>query len=73
MRNIERRRAIAVGIGEEHFALGDHAVHVKDGAGNELLEQIVRLLVAQLIEQGPELVRRVNFLHADARGLRARL
>ncbi len=40
MRGIERRRAVGVSLGESDAALGNDAVDVKDGAGNELLEQI---------------------------------
>ena len=42
-------------FGEDNFALGGHAIDVVDAAGNELFEQIVGLVVAQLIEPGPEL------------------
>src|SRR5258708_40189455 len=73
MRYVERRRAISVGLGEEHFAVGDHAVHVVDDAGNELLEKIEGLLVAELLQPGPEIVGLMNFFHADAEGLRAGL
>src|SRR6267154_3283968 len=73
MRDVQRRRTVDVGLGEEHFTLGDYAVHVADGAGNELLEEIKRLLIAELIEPGPQVVGLVDFLHADAGGLRAGL
>src|SRR5712671_7082579 len=73
MRSIERRRSISMCFGEDNTALGNDAVDVKDGAGNELLEQIKGLLVAELVEPVPQLVGVINFLHADAGGLRARL
>src|SRR5882762_1195754 len=73
MRDVQRRRTVDVGLGEEYFTLGNYAVHVVDRAGNELLEEIKRLLIAELIEPGPEVVGFVDFLHADAGGLRSGL
>src|SRR6266571_2962146 len=73
MRGIERRRAISMRLREDDGALRDHTVNVIDGARNELLEQIERLLVAEPIEPGPEFFGRMNLFHADAGGLRARL
>ena len=73
MRGIERRRAISMRLSEDDGALRDDTVNVIDGARNELLEQIERLLVAEPIEPGPEFFGRMNLFHADAGGLRARL
>ncbi len=53
MRGIERRRAVGMGFGEDNSALRDHAVDVKDRAGNKLLEQVERLLIAELVEPVP--------------------
>src|SRR6204780_2358743 len=73
VRSIERRRAVGVGLGENDFAFGNDAIHVEDVAGYKLLEQVMRLFVAQLIEQRPQIRGGMNFLHADARSLRAGL
>src|SRR6266581_2848745 len=73
MRGIERRRAISMRLSEDDGALRDDTVNVIDGARNELLEQIERLLVAEPIEPGPKFFGRMNLFHADAGGLRARL
>src|SRR5256885_17147452 len=73
MRGVQRRRAIGMGFGEDNAALGNHAVHVIDRAGNELLQQIKRLLIAELVEPVPQLVGVMNLLHAYAGGLRTRL
>ena len=53
MRGIERRRAIRVCFSEGDAALGNDAVNVIDRAGNELLQQIKGLLVAELVEPVP--------------------
>ena len=60
-------------FGEHHFAFGNDAIHVEDVAGHELLEQVMRLRVTQLLEQRPKIGGGVDFLHADAGGLRAGL
>ncbi len=60
-------------FGEDDTALGNHTVNVKDGAGNELLKQVKRLLIAELVQPGPQFLRRMNFFHANAGGLRAGL
>jgi len=56
-----------VGFGEEHRAPGDDTVDVKDAAGNELLEQIFRLAIAELIEPRPERFRRLASAASAAR------
>src|SRR5215470_7469417 len=71
VRYIERRRTVGMGIGEDHFTLGYNAVHVEYRTGNELFQQVVRLLVSQLIEPRPQLIGLVDFLHADSGRLRA--
>jgi len=71
MRNIEGRNSIGMGIREQHFSFIHHAVHVENAAWHELFEQKVRLFVAEFIQPGPKFVRLVDFLHADAGGLRA--
>src|SRR3989475_2801929 len=53
MRGVKRRRAVGVGFGESDAAIGNHAVDVIDGAGKELLEQVKRLLVAELVQPAP--------------------
>src|SRR5258705_13322317 len=73
MGDVQRRRTVDVGLGEEYFTIGNYAVQVVDGAGDELLEEIKRLLIAELIEPGPQVVGLVAFLHADAGGLRSGL
>jgi hypothetical protein len=73
VRSLQRRRAVRVSLREDNLAFGSHAIDMIDAAGNELFEQIVRLMVAKLIEPGPELGGLVNLFHADAGGLRARL
>src|SRR5271170_4619506 len=73
VRSIERRRAVGVDFRKHHFAFGNDAIHVEHIAGHELLQQVVRLFVAQLLQQRPKLGGGVNFLHADAGSLRARL
>src|SRR5215475_16035964 len=73
MRNIERRCAIRVSLREKNFAFAHGAIHVKDAARNELLQQIGGLIVAQLLKPRPKLLLRVNFLHPDAGSLRTRL
>src|SRR5271156_1875161 len=47
--------------------VGDR-VDVEDGAGNESLEEIVALAVAQLIKRTPELLRLMNLAYADGGG-----
>src|SRR5436190_19751571 len=71
MRGIERRCTVCVSFSEGNIALPNHAVDMIDRTRNELLKQVERLLVAELVEPWPELFLRMNFLHADARGLRA--
>src|SRR6266699_3102514 len=71
MRGIERRRAISMSFREDNATLGNHAINMKDRAGNELLQQIERLLIADLIQPGPEFVGRMNLFHANTGGLRA--
>src|SRR6266446_7639438 len=73
MRRVQRRRAIAVSFRENDTALGDYAVHVIDRAGNELLQQIKRLLIAKLVQPWPQFFLRMNLFHADPGSLRARL
>ena len=46
---------------------------MKNVAGNELLQQVIRLPVAQLFERAPQLLRLVDLADAQRRGLRARL
>src|SRR6266481_4172454 len=62
-----------MGFSEDNSALGNDAVHVIDGAGNELLQQIKRLLIAELVEPVPQLIGVMNLLHTNAGSLRARL
>src|SRR5205823_2324644 len=71
MRSIERRRTVCVSFSESNTALPNHAVDMIDRAGNELLKQIERLLIAELVEPWPEFFLRMNFFHADAGRLRA--
>jgi len=71
MRSIERRRAVRVDFSEHDFAFGNDAIHVEHVARNELLEQVMRLLIAQLLEHRPKIRGGVDFLHADAGSLRA--
>ena len=73
MRSVERRRAVGMGFGEDHLAFGNDAVNVKNVPSDKLLEQVIRLRVAELIEVGPQFVRLVDFFHSDAGRLRARL
>jgi len=73
MRDVQRRRTVDMGLGEEYFTLGNYAVHVVDRTGNELLEEIKGLLIAELIEPRPQVIGLMDFLHADAGGLRAGL
>src|SRR5260370_39574182 len=73
MRSIERRSAIGVGLGENHLAVGNHAVHMIDRAGNELLQQIKGLLIAELVEPVPQLIGVMNLLRTDAGALRTRI
>src|SRR5712671_6506979 len=73
MRDVQGGRTVDVWLGQEYFTLGNDTVHVVDGAGNELLEKIKGLLIAELIEPRPQVVRIVDFFHADAGGLRAGL
>ena len=73
MGDVEGRSAVGVGFGEQHGAFGDDAVDVEDVAGNELFKEILGLAVAELVEPAPEVVGRLDFFHADARGLGARL
>ena len=60
-------------FGEEHGAFGDDAINVENAAGDELLEQIFGLLIAKLVEPGPQLFDGLDFLHANAGSLGARL
>ena len=46
---------------------------MEDVARDELFEQVERLTVAESVQKRPEFFRRVNFLYADRRSLRARL
>jgi len=46
---------------------------VKYPAWDELLQQVLRLVIAQLVQPRPQLFALVDFLHSDAGGLRARL
>src|SRR4029077_13269146 len=73
VRYIEWWRTVGVRVGENRFALGYNAVHVEYRARDKLFQQVVRLLVSQLIEPRPQFIGLVNLLHADARGLGARL
>src|ERR1700722_1415364 len=72
VRHIKWRTPVRVRLGEYHLSFRDDAVHVKYISGHELLEQVKRLLIAQLGEPRPELAFVADFLHADSRGLRAR-
>jgi len=69
----EGRLAIAATDGEDHLALPHQRVHVVDIAGNELLQQVVRLLVAQFVEGAPDTLAVVELADADGPGLEARL
>src|SRR5260370_6285141 len=71
MRSIERRCTVRVSLGEGNTALPNHAIDMIDRPGNELLKQVERLLIAELVEPRPELFLRMNLFHADAGGLRA--
>src|SRR6267378_4281353 len=71
MRGIERRRTVRVSFTEGNTALPNHAVDMIDPARNELLKQVERLLIAELVEPWPELFLRMNLFHADAGRLRA--
>jgi len=73
MRSIKRRSAIGMRLCENNAALGNHTINVIDRARNELLEQIERLLIAEMVKQRPKLFRRMNLFHADAGSLRTRL
>src|SRR5438045_9723372 len=73
MRSIERRRTVCVSFSESNTALPNHAVDMIDRAGNELLKQIERLLIAELVEQWSEFFLRMNFFDAVAGQLPARL
>ena len=70
---VERRGAVSVSFGENNLALRHDAVDMKNITGNKLLEQIIRLRVAELIEKGPQFVWRLDLFHTDARSLRAGL
>ena len=73
MRSIERGRAIGVGLRELYIFFGHYAVYVEHRAGNELLEQVEGLLIAELLEERPEFRLVVEFFHADAARLGAGL
>src|SRR5882762_5168930 len=73
MRGIERRCTVGVSFTKGNTALPNHAVDMIDRARNELLKQVERLLIAELVEPWPELFLRMNLFHADAGGLRAGL
>src|SRR5947207_7423042 len=71
MRGIERRCTVCVSFSEGNIALPNHAVDMIDRTRNELLKQVERLLIAELVEPWPEFFLRMNFFHADAGRLRA--
>ena len=73
VRDVERRVAVLVALGEDQGAAADDAVEVIDVAGDEALEQIERSLVAERVDRRPGLGARAQLLHADRRCLRARL
>src|SRR3974377_1274547 len=73
MRHIERRRAVSMRLSKKYAAFRHYAVHMIDTSRNELLEKILGLHIAQLLEPRPKLRGGLNFLHADAGRLRAGL
>src|ERR1700734_843232 len=60
VRGVQRRRSVGVRFGESDFALGNDAVDVEHVAGDKLFEQVARLVVAEPLENRPQLVRRAQ-------------
>ena len=58
---------------EEDLALVHDGIDVEDVAGDEALQQVIRLLVAQALDNGPEFVLGMHFADADGAGHRPRL
>src|ERR1700723_1552073 len=73
MHGLHRGLAVFVRCAEENLAVPGDTFDVKDLAGDEAFKDIVRLKVAELVEDGPEVVWRLDFADADGGGVGARL
>ena len=73
VRHLERRLAVLVHRLEHDRLVPDDRVDVEDVAGDEALEHVERAPVAERVEGRPEVLGPLDLLHADGRGLRARL
>ena len=73
MRDRHRRSAVAARRGEDDPPIEDERVDVIDVAGNELLEDVVRLRVAKRSSVCQRTSLGIDLLDADGRRLRARL
>ncbi len=73
MHGLHGRLAVFVGCAEECFAVPGDALDVKDLAGDEALEEVVRLEVAELVEDGPKVAWRFDLADADGGGVGAGL
>ena len=67
------RLAVFVGGTRRATSAPGDAFDVKDFTGDETLQQVVRLEIAELIEDRPELVGCFDLANADRRGVGARL
>src|SRR5260370_24816224 len=64
MRSIERRCTVRLSLGEGHTALPNHAIEMIARPGNELPNQVARLLVAEPVGPRPELFLPTNLFQA---------
>src|ERR1700761_5248363 len=73
MHGLHRWLAVFVRCAEENVAVPGDTFDVKDLAGDEAFKDIMRLEIAELVEDRPEVVWRLDFADADGRGVGARL
>ena len=71
--DLHGRLAVAADAGEDDLALADDGVDVEDVAGDEALEEVEALAVAELFERAPDVVGGVHLFDADGGGFAARL
>src|SRR5271168_1958635 len=73
MHGLHGRLAVFVGGAKERSPVPGDTFDVKDLAGDEALQEIVRLQVAELVKDRPECVGCFDLANADCRGVGARL
>jgi len=65
VRHLHRWSSVTAGNREADFAIKDDAVDVKNVARDELFEQVIRLQIAQLVDETPKFLGVLHLLDAD--------